>query len=338
MNTFVKLTCLLIVSSIVSGCGVKDISINQEILDFGEKEEGIEFEIVFPVNNTGTAPVKITDVKPTCTCVFVKDWDKEIAPKKSGNITLTFKTTALKGEVTRNVEVFTDVPGKKKILLSMHGIIKDPFFTILPRFNFIGEVKYDTKELQGLFTIANNLDTPLKIIKINPPEDLKTRYKLTTVQENKKYQFDFTILPPFTGKDQVQKSFTLTTNNENKPSIDLVFSYRVLPPIEVFPKVLFIDPKQTLNTNFVAKVFIRNNSALPIEVTDFSIENGDGFLAQTSAILENISYKIDITLPENYQFNPGRKTIISFRVKNDPDQTLYSIPIEAKAADSSGGN
>jgi hypothetical protein len=329
-NIILKLVLLVLFAIVAVSCGVKKIEFVNEILDLGEKEEGIKFEAFFELKNTGTDSIKITDVKPGCTCVSFHDWDMVLKPGESGKIPFTFNTAELSGEVTRTGEAYTDVPDREKILLSMHVKIRNPLVTVSPKVNFVGEVNFDTKQLKGISMLINNLGTPLKIVKVIPPSGIKSTYELNPLK-NEMFEFAFTLYPPYSGKELVQNSFTLMTNNEKIPAIDLAFTYRVLPAIEVFPKVLQIDPESTEGKNFVTNIFIRNNSQQEIDVQDFAIENGEGFVAETNEILKNVSYKISITLPKDYQFNAGKKTIVSFRVKNDPDRILYSIPIEPKS-------
>ncbi|MDX2305768.1 MAG: DUF1573 domain-containing protein [Microscillaceae bacterium] len=77
--------------------------------DFGKiKEENGPAEVTFEFTNTGTAPIKLTDVKASCGCTTPKWTQEEIAPGKTGIITASYDPSNRPGVFTKTITVTTD--------------------------------------------------------------------------------------------------------------------------------------------------------------------------------------------------------------------------------------
>ena len=65
-------------------------------IDLGLRDAVPSFEFVFHLKNLGTAPLKITDVNPTCGCTVAR-FDREIAAGGTGLVTAVLDATRYKG-------------------------------------------------------------------------------------------------------------------------------------------------------------------------------------------------------------------------------------------------
>ena len=93
---------------------------------FGKVKPGTPLNFTFKVENKGDANLEITTVSPSCGCT-TSNFDKVVAPGKSGGITLAVeKTENYKGEVTKTATVTTNDPDH-------------PSFTLTLRANFTAE-------------------------------------------------------------------------------------------------------------------------------------------------------------------------------------------------------
>lgn len=73
--------------------------------DFGEIEEGIAASHDFEFTNTGTEPLLISQVNPSCGCT-VPQWSKDpILPGKSGTIKATYNTQMRPGNFQKSINV-----------------------------------------------------------------------------------------------------------------------------------------------------------------------------------------------------------------------------------------
>jgi hypothetical protein len=93
---------------------------------FGNVKPGTPLNYTFKVENQGDSNLEITNVSPSCGCT-TSNFDKVVAPGKSGGITLAVeKTESYKGEVTKTATVTTNDPER-------------PSFTLTLRANFTAE-------------------------------------------------------------------------------------------------------------------------------------------------------------------------------------------------------
>ena len=92
--------------------------------DFGKVAKGPVAEYTFEFTNTGTQPLIVMDVTPSCSCTKV-EWDKQpISPGQKGHITLGVKTSELTGVFNKGVYIRSNaiVPnGEKRYTLYLKG-------------------------------------------------------------------------------------------------------------------------------------------------------------------------------------------------------------------------
>jgi hypothetical protein len=88
---------------------------------FGEIAIGSKVKHTFKFSNTGSAPLVITDVKPSCGCTSLKDWPKEpIQPGENGQISVEFNSDGFPGDISKSIMVHTNaVP--KDVFLKLEG-------------------------------------------------------------------------------------------------------------------------------------------------------------------------------------------------------------------------
>jgi hypothetical protein len=95
-----------------------------ETFDFGKVKKGPVAEHTFEFVNTGTVPLIVQDVTPSCSCTKV-EWDKfPIAPGQKGHITLGVKTSELSGVFNKSVFIRSNavVPnGEKRYTIYLKG-------------------------------------------------------------------------------------------------------------------------------------------------------------------------------------------------------------------------
>lgn len=73
--------------------------------DFGTVKEGTKVKHTYKVKNTGSAPLKITQVKPSCGCT-ASSWTKEeIAPGATGDIEIELNTAGKNGTIKKSITV-----------------------------------------------------------------------------------------------------------------------------------------------------------------------------------------------------------------------------------------
>ncbi len=84
------------------------ISIEEMSFDFGDITQGDKVEHVFAFENTGTAPLILTNVQTTCGCTVPK-WPREpIPPGEKAEILVKFDSTGKIGKVNKVVKIISN--------------------------------------------------------------------------------------------------------------------------------------------------------------------------------------------------------------------------------------
>lgn len=99
------------------------IRFEQDTLYLGTVRYGTRREVVFHFVNTGTSPLLIRNVHPSCGCTSV-EWEKRpIAPGKSGEIKTIFSPNSL-GVFMKNIEVQCNIP-EHRVNLKIRGNVTE---------------------------------------------------------------------------------------------------------------------------------------------------------------------------------------------------------------------
>ena len=84
------------------------ITFEESSKDFGDITQGDKVEHVFKLENTGNAPLVISNVAATCGCT-VPNWPKEpIAPGKTAEIKVSFNSAGKMGKQNSVVRIYSN--------------------------------------------------------------------------------------------------------------------------------------------------------------------------------------------------------------------------------------
>lgn len=88
----------------------------EPIHDFDLVAKGEVLNHDFEIRNDGDAPLEIESVRPACGCT-VAEFDKSIAPGKTGRIHAKVDTTDFYGPISKSIAVYTSDPENPKLQL-----------------------------------------------------------------------------------------------------------------------------------------------------------------------------------------------------------------------------
>jgi Protein of unknown function (DUF1573) len=100
------------------------VELAERDLKGGTVDPGTKVPFDFVVRNTGTAPLEILAVKPTCGCV-VASFDRTIPPGGTGGIHAELNTISRQGEVRKNIDVTTNDPRSPHLVLTVRAIARE---------------------------------------------------------------------------------------------------------------------------------------------------------------------------------------------------------------------
>ena len=84
------------------------ITFEESSKDFGDITQGDKVEHIFKLENTGNAPLIISNVAATCGCT-VPNWPKEpIAPGKTAQIKVSFNSAGKMGKQNSVVRIYSN--------------------------------------------------------------------------------------------------------------------------------------------------------------------------------------------------------------------------------------
>lgn len=101
----------------VSNMPLTTAEFTEENHNFGQVVEGDKVNHTFKFKNTGSNPLRVDNVKPSCGCT-TPDWSKEdIAPGAEGFVTVEFDSNGKRGVQKKSVTVtFVNTDPKNKVL------------------------------------------------------------------------------------------------------------------------------------------------------------------------------------------------------------------------------
>ena len=129
---------------------------------FGRVSQGEVVNAEFYFTNTGNAMLEITDVRPGCGCTTAGNWDRQVAPGKSGVIPFQFSTAGFFGPVIKTPTVICNDTSQPAIYLQIVGDIWRPV-EVNPTFVLFSVTSPNTSNLVQTVRITNYLAGPFSI-------------------------------------------------------------------------------------------------------------------------------------------------------------------------------
>lgn len=88
-----------------------DFTFEETEFDFGEIAQGDVVKHSFKFQNTGEAPLVISDIKTTCGCTTPQYTKDPVAPGESGEILVQFNSSGKSGVINKRVTIYANVAG-----------------------------------------------------------------------------------------------------------------------------------------------------------------------------------------------------------------------------------
>lgn len=153
----------------------------EPVKDFDIVVKGEVISHDFEIKNEGDAPLKIMDVRPACGCT-VAQFDKTIAPGKTGKVSIRMRTQDFTGPISKAVSVLTSDAENPKLQLVVKAKVQ-PYIAVVP-----GYARYNYVQGESEGTIPQTLwaddGAKIKILNIKSPHDyLKVNYREAKAEE-----------------------------------------------------------------------------------------------------------------------------------------------------------
>jgi len=115
---------------LVGGIGLlnaQEIELSESNVDLGNVKFGGKAITTVQIKNTGDKPLIISDAKASCGCT-VPTWPKEpIAPGKTADMTVEYKTTSKAGAFNKTVTISSNAVTEGRKIFRIKGVVdQDP--------------------------------------------------------------------------------------------------------------------------------------------------------------------------------------------------------------------
>jgi len=334
---FPLLTITAMVMTLAATVAVMDaadgpkLMVPEKIMDMGKVAQGEVLDVDFAVVNEGDETLEIKAVRPTCGCT-VADFDREIAPGKTGYIKAKLDTRDFSGPISKSILIMTNDPQDPTRTLVIKTEVH-PYVQVLPRalvrFN---AVQHEPME-QKITVVADEeeKDFKVKAVKSSVP------FLLASVRPVPSDQL-------LAGKSPQQYEITLTMK-ENPPvgpvntvlEIETNHPKAKKVPVKVFGVVralLHVTPSQIQFGAVEAKkqpgrnvIVVNNRSAgVEVKVTGASV-NDPAFNAEVVPIEKGRRYQVSVTI--NPEASAGPRDAVLTLKTSDPEFPTVEVPVRA---------
>jgi len=322
---------------------VPKIEFDQPMFEFGRVPSGKDVLHDYWFTNTGTGPLEILAIKPSCGCTTMGEFDRVVQPGRKGRIPIKVATTHASGPIAKTITVQTNVPPPGNLsTLSIRGelwqaVMVSPASLYFGRI-VLGQDTNSTHVRTAVITTSHDAVARITNLKSSNP---CFKPEVTEVEPGKKYTLVVTAVPPF----KIGNNFgdiELSTGVAELPTLKLQASLLVSPELEVMPDRLLVPSAASSSTK--RPIMVRNNGLTLMQLSNAVCTHPDVNveLRETQA---GRSWQIMVDVPAGYRQSrpggdtitistdrPGTGTITVMLVENVP-----SRPVTDSAAPMAGG-
>jgi hypothetical protein len=327
INAAIATLCLLTAVFISANCAVAQetspkIHFETPIHDFNEVKSGDLIRHDFTLKNTGTAPLEILEVRPSCGCTTAGDWPKLLKPGESGIIPIQLKTDNFRGQITKTVRVKSNDPKNPQSVLQIKGKVWTPI-QITPDYASFQRLKGPDVSATKEIKITNFTDDPLMLTNIKSSNP-KFKPILETLRHGKDFVLRIKTVPPL--QYGLNRAYiTMKTSNPDMPSISITAHANVSKPIETTPTYLTM-PVGKLDRDLKKYITVINNSGKPLMLSDYGL-GIDGVKIDLQELKKDKYYRFTIVFPKDFEVKDNISG--SFKMTtNHPEFSKIEVPLK----------
>lgn len=299
-TVILALCAALLVAGAVLAQGTPKAVAVEPIKDMGTVPKGEKIIHDFQIRNDGDAPLEITNVRPACGCT-VAEYDKVIAPGKTGKVHAEIDTVTFNGAIAKGVSVFTNDPATPEMELTVRAKV-EPYIAVKPGYARYITVQGEPQE----GTIAQTIWVPdgsnMEITKVDSPWPfLDVKYREAKPEERvtdptakgKQWRIEMT-LSNNAKVGALSDYVTVHTNHPKQKVVQIPVSGFVRPVVAATPQSMDfgqVDLKEPKKRS----LNVRNFATEPIKVTGVE-QTVKGVEAQVEPLEDGREYQVRITL------------------------------------------
>ena len=289
--------------------------------DFGRVPAGQQVLHDYWFANTGSGPLEILSVKPSCGCTVTGQYDHIVQPGESGKIPVKLSVGTHGGKMAKNISVYTNVPGEGAMLkLTLQGEVWLPV-EVQPATVTFGRLTSEAASDPALVqkvTITSNTEEPVELTNVRSTNPLY-RPEIKVIEPGKKFELLVSLAsPPKSGNNA--GTIEISTGIKESPTLSVPVNAFVAPDIEVMPATLALPAE--IPTATTRQLFVKNNVKAPIELSALESSNPN-MKVTLDETQKGATYKLTVEVPAGHQV-PAAGDKITFKT-NNPTIPLITV-------------
>jgi hypothetical protein len=306
------------------------INIVEKIKDFGTVPKGEKIHATFQVRNTGTAPLEISQVRPTCGCT-VADFDRSIPPGGTGKIDAAVDTTGFSGPITKAILVFSNDPSAPQVNLVIKADVR-AFIEVLPRpliiFRNVLQGEPATEKLTLISTDGSDFEVESATASGGP---YQLSYRELTgkerIADHQGSQWELTVTVPADAPEgMLNQKILVKTTAPKAPEVTINVTGAVRPVVQVIPP--------TVNFGTVAGdalvghnvLVINNRQGSELQLTEVKVDNPN-FSTEVTPLQAGQRYQVAVSMRAGVPKGQQKATLTI--ATSDALRKLIEVPVEA---------
>ena len=305
------------------------IDVVEKVKDFGMVAKGETLKAVFEVRNTGTAPLEITSVRPTCGCT-VASFDKTIPPGGTGKIEADVDTTAFTGPIAKSILVFSNDQANNQINLVVRAEVRS-FVEVLPR-NLLRLNVLQGEPATEKVTLVSADGSAFAVTAVDAgggPYQVEFRElaEKERLPERKGQQWEVKVTVPADAPEGLlSHKLVVKTTQPKAPEVTLQVSGVVRPIVQVVPAEInfgTIGGDAPVGRNVI---LINNRQGTQLELSKLEIDNPQ-FAHELIPLQAGQRFQVAVTMKAGTPKGAQKATLTI--TTNDPSRKVITVPIQA---------
>jgi hypothetical protein len=223
-----KLALVFIVFTTISAMAGPQISIPEKHWDYGFVPQNGVLTHSYTIMNTGDDTLRISEVKPGCSCTTAPIHKQILAPGDSTTVELIFDTKVSRGRTNKNAQIISNDPvnGSERIDFSCQVYADSGYFRpvkVDPHWLVFGtnSTKFD-------IIVQNDTGATLELKLVEPlPQEIKLKMKDNIIKVGKRggFSLEWKGVQP---ENDIEKVITFDTNSELVPRFSVPYTIKGL--------------------------------------------------------------------------------------------------------------
>lgn len=299
----------------------------EKVKDFGLVVKGEKIRATFEVRNTGTAPLEISQVRPTCGCT-VADFDRTVPPGGKGKIVAEVDTTDFTGPISKAVLVYTNDPAMPSMTLVVKADVQ-AFIDVVPRsFVRFNVLQGEAAEEKVVLVPSQPVDFKVLAVETGTAPVTATFRKLEgseLIQGRNQPQWEVSFKVPANAPEgPVNQKVTVKTTAEKSPNVTVTLTGVVRPIIQVVPPTVDLGTVPNDAPVGRALLLINNRQNHDLQIANAKVSS-ELFSAEVTPLQPGQRYQVAVTLKAGAPKGTHKTTLVI--ETNDPAKPRVEVPL-----------